>query len=88
MLSGFNILPHGFEGQTEVNIKMVGTSDVLITLRDQSFITKRGGGGIQNGKIMGPKLVASPLPHQDGLKLSMPPLPFKEVDTFTPLQLG
>ena len=44
MLSGFNILPHGFEGQTEVNIKMVGTSDVLITLRDQSFITKRGGG--------------------------------------------
>ena len=40
-------------------------------LRDWSLITG-GGGGLQNGKIAGPKLFAPPL--QDRVKLFAPPI--------------
>ena len=46
--------------------------------RDWSLITGRGGGGggLQNGKIVGPKLFATP--PQDRVKLfAPPPSPFK-----------
>ena len=42
-------------------------------IRDWSLITGRGGGGLQNGKIAGPKLFAPP-PPQDRVKLFAPPL--------------
>ena len=52
--------------------------------RDWSLITGRG--GLQNGKIAGPKLFAPP--PQDRVKLFAPP-PFKEWKLFVPpLQYG
>ena len=47
----------------------------------------RGGGGLQNGKIAGPKLFTPP--PQDRLKLFVPPPPFKEWKLLVPpLQYG
>ena len=55
-----------------------------MTLRDWSLITGRG--GLQNGKIAGPKLFVPP--PQDRVKLFAPP-PFKEWKLFVPpLQYG
>ena len=48
-------------------------------IRDWSLITGRG--GLQNGKIAGPKLFAPP--PQDRVKLFAPP-PFKEWKLYTP----
>ena len=46
-----------------------------LLLRDWSLITGRG--GLQNGKIAGPKLFAPPPPHQDRVELFAPPPPLK-----------
>ena len=55
-----------------------------LNVRDWSLITGRG--GLQNGKIAGPKLFATPL--KAGIKLFAPPR-FKEWKLFTPpLQYG
>ena len=43
-----------------------------VSVRDWSLITGRG--GLQNGKIAGPKPFAPPPPHQDRVKLFTPPL--------------
>ena len=40
--------------------KKVRWQNTYLTLRDWSLITGRGGGGLQNGKIAGPKLFAPP----------------------------
>ena len=42
-------------------------------LGDWSLSTGRWGGGLQNGKIAGPKLFAPPPPSEDRVKLFMPP---------------
>ena len=66
--------------------KSVGRKRVIrmkINLRDWSLITGRG--GLQNGKIAGPKLFAPPPPFQDGVKLfAPPPPPFEEWKLFAP----
>ena len=47
-----------------------GVHGLLHVIRDWSLITGRG--GLQNGKIAGPKLFAPP-PPQDRVKLFAPP---------------
>ena len=67
----------GFEDSNTLNISVAlclpRRSNVILILRDWSLITGRG--GLQNGKIAGPKLFAPP--PQDRVKLFAPP-PFKE----------
>ena len=56
-----------------------------LLFRDWSLITGRG--GLQNGKIAGPKLFAPPPPSRQGKTFRAPP--FKEWKLFvTPLQYG
>ena len=57
----------------------------LFSVRDWSLITGRG--GLQNGKIAGPKLLAPPPPSRQGKTFRVPP--FKEWKLFVPpLQYG
>ena len=56
----------------------------ISTVRDWSLITGRG--GLQNGKIAGPKLFAPP--PQDRVKLFAPPLLKSVKFTRPPLQYG
>ena len=61
-----------------------GREEEFVPIRDWSLITGRG--GLQNGKIAGPKLFAPP-PSRQGKTFCAPP--FKEWELFvTPLQYG
>ena len=55
---------------------------VCLGLRDWSLITGRG--GLQNGKIAGPKLVAPPPPSRQGKFFPPPSPPFKGWKPFAP----
>ena len=59
-----------FSGKSIICLERYVRTDNRPVIRDRSLITGRG--GLQNGKIAGPKLFAPP-PPQDNVKLFEPP---------------
>ena len=75
-----------------MSVSMIRQTEVgyIIMLEEKSeglVINYGEGGGLQNGKIVGPKLFAPPPPSRQGKTFHAPP--FKEWKLFvTPLQNG